>query len=495
MGTRREPEGDRTNKRVQSKEKQSQRKEDIKGDKTRNEKVSPLLFLKVPSSLQIHPAYSQYSPFYNMSSTGFTELVQPTSAPSTPTSSIISPPENTPINNTTPKRLLTLQLAIRLLPIEEDVLSSVNYEQEAKQGNPDDPPSGFIVNDPDSHHYYPVYIPNPMYGNWDKQDRTKVAQYIQYHPDYMYVTGTEGQGYSRCTIPIYIGRQTSRYTPMTSSKWKEFARGAPQEFIINEAVAEMGDPRIIGEVNRYRGKRDPKDTLDKLLRDMRQRINEISKEALAVENELVDSMARIEHTNLHTLVHCQLRLAFPLPTPIHPIRPITHSPKLTPIVPCTKGPAEMPVLMDGNLCQVKCYRCKLWGHKAQECPKKKVKECRLCGNTTHKKARCPYRRPLKVEVTVESEKRVNIGDVGQMSLLDRINLLDHPSWTPQVCSKCGQKNPGHIEVECPQYEYCHWCKTSGSYGFRQRHACGMWEDEVMSNADDNIKHDMWYNNK
>jgi hypothetical protein len=38
---------------------------------------------------------------------------------------------------------------------------------------------------------------------------------------------------------------------MTSSKWREFARGAPQEFIINEAVAEMGDPRIIGEVNRY----------------------------------------------------------------------------------------------------------------------------------------------------------------------------------------------------------------------------------------------------
>jgi hypothetical protein len=44
----------------------------------------------------------------------------------------------------------------------------------------------------------------------------------------------------------------------------------------------MGDPRIIGEVNHYQGKWELKDTLDKLLRDARQHVNEISKEALAV---------------------------------------------------------------------------------------------------------------------------------------------------------------------------------------------------------------------
>jgi hypothetical protein len=153
----------------------------------------------------------------------------------------------------------------------------------------------------------------------------------------------------------------------------------------------MGDPHIIGEVNRYRGKRELKDTLDKLLCDVRQHVNEILKEAMAVENELVDSMARIERANLHTLVHCQLRLAFPLPTPIRPTRIHTRSPKITPLAPRTGGPAEMPVLMDGNPCQVRCYHCKLQGHKAQACPKKKVKECHLCGNTTHKKATCPYR--------------------------------------------------------------------------------------------------------
>jgi hypothetical protein len=245
-----------------------------------------------------------------MSSTDFTELVQPTEAPSTPTSSIISPPENTPVDGTTPEQPLPPQLGICSIPIKEDVLSLINYKQEAETGNPDDPPAGFIVNDPDSRHYY------PMYRSWDKQDHTKVARYIQYKSNYTYVTGTEGQGYSQCTIPVYIGRQTCHYAPMTASKWREFTQGTPQEFIMNEVVAEMGDPRIIGEVNRYRGKRELKDTLDKLLRDTRQHVNEISKEALAVENELVDSMAQIKCANLHTLVHCQLQLAFPLPAPV-----------------------------------------------------------------------------------------------------------------------------------------------------------------------------------
>jgi hypothetical protein len=169
--------------------------------KNSDKNLIPTSFIIFSTPISYSVSY-HHSSYHTTSSTDFTELVQPTEAPSTPTSSIISPPENTPIDGATPKQPLPPQLSIHSVPIEEDILSLVDYNQEAKTGNPDDPPAGFIVNDPDSHHYYPVYVPNPMYGNWDEQDCTKVARYIQYKSDYTYVTGTEGQGYSQHTIPV-----------------------------------------------------------------------------------------------------------------------------------------------------------------------------------------------------------------------------------------------------------------------------------------------------
>ena len=65
-----------------------------------------------------------------MSSTGFTEFVQPSTPPKSPTTSpsILSPPDNTPDYDNTPDRPLTPQLAIRSIPIEEDKLSSIDYQ-------------------------------------------------------------------------------------------------------------------------------------------------------------------------------------------------------------------------------------------------------------------------------------------------------------------------------------------------------------------------------
>src|SRR6266702_2202600 len=48
--------------------------------------------------------------------------------------------------------------------------------------------------------------------------------------------------------------------------WKELEEGAPQEFTVNEALMVEGDPRLHGEVNRFRGKRALVDTLEHLRR-------------------------------------------------------------------------------------------------------------------------------------------------------------------------------------------------------------------------------------
>ena len=155
-----------------------------------------------------------------MSSTGFTEFVQPTTPPKSISPSNPSVPDNTPADDDTPDRPLTPQLAIRSIPIEEDKLSSIDYQSVVE--DPDAAPAGFVHNELEGRHFYPIHVPNPQYGKWDHESRTQVAKYIQYNADYTYVTGTNGRGYSQHTIPVYISRQTRYYTPMTAAKWWEF---------------------------------------------------------------------------------------------------------------------------------------------------------------------------------------------------------------------------------------------------------------------------------
>ena len=436
-----------------------------------------------PISTTLLSHHFHYSSIHTMSSTGFTEFVQPTTPAKSPTPSIASVPNNTPADNT-PNQPLPPQLAIRSTPFAEDEVSSIDYQSVVE--DPDAPPAGFIHNELEGRHYYPIHVPNPKYGKWDYENRTKVAKYIQYNADYTYVTGTEGRGYSQHTIPVYISRHSHHYTPMTATKWREFRRGAPQEFLINEAIADMADPRVVGEVNRLRGKMELRDTLDKLRRDTQHRLDEIMKEYTITEQELTSSMVRIEQANLYDLIQDQLKQSFHAPT--------NTTPEPTPLIPRTRGPVELPILMDGHSRQVKCFCCRKRGHKAQECPRKKERTCTICGDRKHKKAGCPYHRPPKVEVEVEVEVRKEVEELGKMTLLDRIALLDRPHWTPPVCAKCGEQQPGHGEMECPRYEYCGWCKQSGSYGFIGRHRCQVMDDGNPLEMDyDDRDADLWAN--
>ena len=85
---------------------------------------------------------------------------------------------------------------------------------------------------------------------------------------------------------------------------------------------------------------------------------------------------------------------------------------------------------------------------------------------------------------METEVKKEVDNLGQLTLLDRIVLLECPEWTPPHCPKCSRSNPGHTELECPKYKYCGWCWTSGSYSFVSRHKCttGYEEEEKVSNG-------------
>ena len=70
---------------------------------------------------------------------------------------------------------------------------------------------------------------------------------------------------------------------MTSSKWANLARGSPKEFAINMALDEINDPHLRGEVNRFRGKREVANTLNKLHKETQDRAHKIEQELLCHE--------------------------------------------------------------------------------------------------------------------------------------------------------------------------------------------------------------------
>ena len=169
-----------------------------------------------------------------------------------------------------------------------------------------------------------------------------------------------------------------------------------------------------------------RDTLDRLCRDTQHHLDEIMKEYTITKQDLTSSMVRIEHANLHSLIQDQLKQSFP--APVH------TSPEPSPLIPRIHGLVEMPILMDGNPRQVKCFCCRKRGHKVQECPQKKGRLCTICGDKKHKKAGCPYRKPPRVKVEVDVEVRKEVEELGKMTLLDRIAQTGPHQSAPNVAS-------------------------------------------------------------
>ena len=143
-------------------------------------------------------------------------------------------------------------------------------------------------------------------------------------------------------------------------------RGNEKEFAINEALTEMGDLRLWGEINTFRGTVELKKTLEEMLKDMHGRVREVMRELIKVETEYEESKKRLEQANAYYEINDKFHTIFGLsPRP----RRVIRSPDITPITPALHGPNEMPILMDeDSRHNRKCYRCRQYGHVVQDCP-------------------------------------------------------------------------------------------------------------------------------
>jgi hypothetical protein len=226
------------------------------------------------------------------------------SPPLSPQHPTLPPADNDSISNYSLP--LPPQLAIQSLPIDSDEKdSTIDYEREPATFNDnDEAPIGFVPNDPDSRQYYPIYVPNPLYGQED-ESCMMVAKYVWYSPDCTMVTGCNSKGYPQHNLPVTIRRQTCVTQRMTATNWKELQRGSPQEFMVNKALANMGDPRVIGAVNRLRGKMEVDESLSNMLQDARHMVDKLTAEHWLNQQELVNIKNNIERANLHALVQDQ----------------------------------------------------------------------------------------------------------------------------------------------------------------------------------------------
>jgi hypothetical protein len=425
-------------------------------------------------------------------------------SPPLPSPSVVSAPDNTPepLSPQLARRSLPIRedeeentLARRSLPIREDKEESVvNYDRVEEQLTELTAPVGYIPNTPHSKHFYPIYVTTKKYREEGTGPRIVIAPFIKYNPDYTYVFGTEGEGCEIRNIPVQVGRRAQHYKRMTRAKWRDLRKGDIREFAINEALEDLGDIRLKGELNRFRGLADQKEIVADLLKDALSRVNEITREAVVIDRALDGCMRHLEMSNAHRELEDRFQRSFPFPT-----RP-RHSPERTPIAPCRGGPTEMPILHEQEKRQLKCYRCKKEDHVVSQCPMKRMqKSCKKCRKAGHRTRKCPRKTP-EVEVTVstvESGEICSDQDSNKMTLLERVALLDRQEWYPDSCRRCGVVDPKHNDLECPLYEHCSRCGGNGAYGYVNQHVCYARknDDEVsLGWSDNDVDYDLYWNN-
>jgi hypothetical protein len=179
----------------------------------------------------------------NMSAVSTPTVSHTAPSPPLPSPSVVSAPDNTP-------KPLSPQLARRSLPIREDEEeSAVNYDRAEEQLTELTAPVGYIPNTPHSKHFYPIYVTTKKYREEGTGPRIVIAPFIKYNPNYMYVFGTEGEGCEIRNVPVQVGRRAQHYERMTGAKWRDLRKGDIREFTINEALEDLGDIRLKGELN------------------------------------------------------------------------------------------------------------------------------------------------------------------------------------------------------------------------------------------------------
>ena len=212
--------------------------------------------------------------------------------------------------------------------------------------------------------------------------------------------------------------------------------------------------------------------------------NKLMREVLTVEGEVRRSQQRIQHANAYEEIWNKCLAIFP-PSYVNP----ATSPEPRPLPQRPQGPVEMPVLMGEEHCtkqKQRCLNCWSRDHTTNKCRNKCPYKCGKCGQFGHGHRTCkiqlaplaegvPAPTPIEEQVAKRTQPLPKLLERAQelpkMTLLERMELMDRPEWTPKACPLCAKVDPGHNHLGCPHYEKCRNCRSSGAMGFIKKHFC------------------------
>ena len=140
--------------------------------------------------------------------------------------------------------------------------------------------------------------------------------------------GTLGEGQEVRSLAVQVAKRVKFPRQIKAAEWKHLEAENEREFAINTVLTEINDPRLTGEITRYRGYAKLMNTLEGFLKEAREWTRTVMAELVKVEEEFNKCKQRLELAGAYHEIADYFDRHFPLPIPVH--QPTIQSPLLEP---------------------------------------------------------------------------------------------------------------------------------------------------------------------
>ena len=280
----------------------------------------------------------------------------------------------------------------------------------------------------------------------------------------MTVVGCMSWSEPRYGCPVYLTTPHASQIPeaLADTQILHFHRNNVHADAIDHTVSQMINPQVEAEISCLRHNLELGDRLEQQSEDLRQQEQRLVPKKWDNNTERGGVRRRMEAAHLYRRI--SERYVNMTPNITRP-RPWDTSP----FIPRACRPLEMPKLHDNHRVPPPrlCWKCDAPGHITRDCPlKTKNRRCKHCSSDLHWSNHCLFK------------------------CLDILKALEQEPLLPKWCGKCFRHNPGHKQLQCPSFKYCHTCGQQDPFLFLCTHRCTVPEEVDTANNPDADVYDL-----